>query len=66
VPSTAALGKEFFKKKLKKICRVLARLALGKAAVTGAGAMATTFLCRVLGSLALGKAFAECPIKNTR
>jgi hypothetical protein len=65
VPDTAALGKEL-KKNKKNIYRVLARLTLGKAAVTGAGVVTTTFLYRVLASLALGKAFAECPIKDTR
>ena len=42
-----ALGKEFFKKKIKNLCRVPVRLALGKATVNGAGAMTVAFLCRV-------------------
>ena len=42
-----ALGKEFFLKKIKNLCRVPAGLALGKATVNGAGAVMVTFLCRV-------------------
>jgi len=37
----------FFKKNKKKLCRVPAGLALGKATVNGAGAVTVAFLCRV-------------------
>jgi hypothetical protein len=37
-----------FQKKNKNLCRVPARLALGKVAVTGFSAVTATFLCQVL------------------
>ena len=42
-----ALGKEFFLKKIKNLCRVPAGLALGKETINGAGAVTVAFLCRV-------------------
>jgi hypothetical protein len=49
LPSAMSGGSEqrIFKK-IKKLCRVLCHLALGKAAVTDANAVTATFLCRVL------------------
>ena len=48
MPAIRLSAKKFSKKKLKNLCRVPAGLALGKAAVNGAGAVTVPFLCRVL------------------
>ena len=59
MPEGLALGKEFFFKKIKNLCRVPAGLTLGKATVNGAGAVMVAFLCRVPRG-------SQCPIKGTR